>query len=146
LAQLRFLLLGDCDNLEDITSIHQWANTLSGIYLQARNLKHYHPLGELQNLTFANLAWVPIMDLSFVANLSKLNLLHLGGSAKLPDLEPLLALPELKHLFLYAGHDIDLMPLRGKENLTVHIRVPDHVKVRGAKFLGHGSRVTRVKF
>ena len=142
LSKLGFLLLGQCHQLRSISGIEAWAETLSGIYLQAPKLFDYQPLGELDNLDFINLAFTPVPDLSFIRGLQKVHTLHLGAAGiPLPNLEPLLELPQLNRLYLHGPESVDLTPLRGKENLEVHILRGGSAV--GSKLLGSSSKVIR---
>jgi hypothetical protein len=143
LSQLDFLLLGECTNLHTIAGIEAWSDTMSGIFLHAPKLRNLQIIGELTKLDFANIALCPIRDLSFIANLSGVRILHLGGAGPLPDLEPLCALGQLSHLYLYGYDDIDLSPLAGKEGLRVIVDNAGNRNIQGAERLATGSTVVR---
>jgi hypothetical protein len=76
-----------------------------------------------------------------MAELSHLEILHLGGAAGLPDLAPLRHLDELHDLFLYGDDDVDLTPLAGKEGLEVTIMSLRERRVFGHDKLGRTSKV-----
>jgi archaellum biogenesis ATPase FlaH len=145
LSGLTFLLLGGCRRLSSIAGIEAWTDTLTGIFLQAACLQDYQLLGELGKLEVANLSFIPIKNLSFIRRLNKLQLLHLGGMAPLPSLEPLQELPQLTRLYLHGRDDVDLAPLAGKEGIKICIENGRHRNVCGTDLLGKGSTVVRMR-
>jgi hypothetical protein len=138
---LEFLLLGRCLELRSIIGIEHWADTLTGLYLQAPNLEDVEEISSLPKLEFLNLHHTPINDLSFVANFPNLRILHIGGTGPLPDLAPVMGLENLTDLFLWGEHDIDLRALAGKRDLSISVRMMLEGSVVGEGQLGKGSRV-----
>ena len=141
LSELRFLLLANCISLTSIAGIETWAETLTGIFLNAPGLLDLRPLGRLAKLNFMNITYTPISDLRFLGDLRELTTLHIGPDRDLTlELEPLLELPKLKHLYIREAK-VDLTPLRGKENL--HIHLDNTVTLEGEHLLGSTSKVSR---
>ena len=139
---LDFLLLSGAFKLTSIAGIEKWARTLTGIYLMAPFLEDAERLAALPRLRFINLSNTPIRDIAFMAQLSELWVLHVGGVQEgLPDLAPLRDLDKLQYLYLVGNSDVDLTPLAGKANLEISIANIRDRRVSGSAKLGRGSRI-----
>lgn len=121
LSELGFLLLGDAWRLESIAGIDRWANTMTGVYLQAEKLSDVTLLARLPKLTFANLKGTPVDSLEFTRNLTDLERLHIGGSNVVPHLAPLRDRQSLRYLHIWGSGPVDLSGLAGATDLEVFI-------------------------
>ncbi|MDQ3786022.1 MAG: NACHT domain-containing protein [Actinomycetota bacterium] len=121
LADLDFLLLGDADHLTSIAGIEQWADTMTGVYLEARRLRDVTLLARLPKLTFANLKGARVTSLEFTRDLPALERLHVGGATDVPDLTPLRELQSLRYLHIWGRDPVDLSGLAGASDLEVFV-------------------------
>ncbi|WP_433182422.1 NACHT domain-containing protein [Actinoallomurus sp. CA-150999] len=100
------------------------------------------PLARLTGLTRLDLGGVPFTDLTPVGALRSLGILVLDGCPATVDLGPLGDLPRLRSLFLLDAADgVDLVPLAGLRNLTIHLY--EGQRVQGLDRL---HRTTRIRW
>jgi hypothetical protein len=121
LGELSKLRLMGCPSLHSIEGIEQWASTLRSFTLwDASFVSDLAPLTALHGLISLDLGWWDeSIELSFVRGLTSLS-----------------------HLIVRSDKPVDLTPLRGMTQLTVHGLRGQHVY--GAELLGEGSKVVRL--
>jgi hypothetical protein len=142
LETLEFLLLADAYYLNSIAGVERWAETVTGILLEARKLTDVDRISSLPLLEFANLVGTPIRSLDFLRGNSRLARLHIGGMGQIPSLTPLCDISALRDLHIWGYGPVDVSELAGATNLTVHVmgnnrrsihgreKLPDSVEVR----------------
>ena len=115
LTQLKALDIDFIDSPSVIHDAKQLSRLVNLTFLALHGVEDLTPLAGLPKLEELFVSHFNIRDLSPLARLVNLELIHMGTSAS--DLSPLAGLTKLRHLYLPGGDISDLTPLAGLTGL-----------------------------
>ena len=140
--ELRSLNLEFSSWVNDITPITS-LNLDSLSLWTCRMIIDFMPLSEMHQLTYLDLEDTNIGDLTPLGQLAELDTLWLRDCENVTDLAPLSSLHSLSDLHIEGvSPGVDLAPLAGNKNITVHIRPGQDVRNR--ELLGRRVRISQI--